>query len=135
MKRLGIILSLCFCVLMISCKGTKNIEANTPKNDSAKTKYEKLADEMCGCSSEILVLLKELEEHTAAENTDAIMELMPKLEALFPDFESCIADMDRKYPEIDSSDEEQKKAMDALQKNCPDLYNLMEKEYAKENSN
>ncbi len=93
----------------------------SPKKD----KYEAFADDLCVCMRPMADFQKELTTLFESGNQDSVMQMMAKGQKIDSDGQTCIAALEKKHGVIEG-EEEEKKAMDALRKVCPDIVAMME---------
>ncbi len=90
-----------------------------------KDKYEAFADDLCKCMRPMADFQKELTALFESGNQDSVMAMMSKGQKIDEDGQACIAALEKKHGVIEG-EEEEKKAMDALGKVCPDIVAMME---------
>lgn len=88
--------------------------------------FDAIAMDVCECSTEITALKIEMDQIIKeGENPERMEAFMKKYEPKAIEFGTCIDKLAIKYPELDKNDANEKKAEQALIKNCPDLAEMM----------
>lgn len=87
--------------------------------------FDALSKGMCDCATDMLGNMKKMQELTTAGDTEGLTALAAAMETDGQKFETCVAALEAKYPDVDGNPEYEDKAEAALKKNCPDLAKAM----------
>lgn len=113
MKNLFGFIFLLICIGLLSCKGKK-----------AETDYNAMAKELCNCMTPLVEMNDDIQELTAAGDTEAVGQMFQKLEAKFAEGERCAVNLENKYGKMNEPEQEAK-AQAALEKHCPRVAEMM----------
>lgn len=94
--------------------------------------YDGVANEICACANGLPDLIKEMENLSAASVEDAaasaakLTELQGSMNQKMKDMESCMGQLEQKYPSLaEKGNEDGIKTEAALAKKCPAVANMM----------
>lgn len=108
-------LFLLLSLVLFSCKSEKT------------TDFDKMAEELCACMTPLVKLNDQVQDLSAAGDTEGVADLYAELEAEFARSEKCATDLEEKYGAMNAPEEEAK-AQAALRKNCPKVAALINQE-------
>ena len=95
-------------------------------NSSASTsRHEQMSKEICACTADFLQIADRMSGYVKDDNKEALKKIMPKMEALLPQYEACMKELENKYPDIGKTKADEERALKALEKECPRLYQYM----------
>ncbi len=101
-------------------------ETNTPLSDNNADVYTAAAVETCECMRPMFDLIKNAETGKQKEDDEAILEQEAKIAKVRPQVIGCAEIIRKKYGSMESP-QDQRKILDALEKHCPDSYNILNK--------
>ncbi|MEK7256239.1 MAG: hypothetical protein AAB316_15915 [Bacteroidota bacterium] len=90
-----------------------------------KDPYEAFAKDFCECARPLVEIQKQLKVAKDSGNQEEFMALMEKGMKLDEESQTCLANLEKKHGKIEG-EEEQKKAMEAMEKVCPDITGMMQ---------
>jgi len=114
MKKLSLLILLILSVSLFSCKSKK-----------MATDYDAMAKELCDCMSPLVEMNETIQKLTQAGDTEAVGEMFSELEAKFAEGEECTLNLEKKYGEMNTPEEEAK-GKAALRKVCPKVADMMD---------
>ncbi len=112
------------CVIAIGCKKketttTGGDDTTTTTTTTSGIDFDGLAKGVCDCTSDLLNLMDKQNELTEAGDTEGLTALLTDMAPKLTKMETCITELQAKYPGVDGDPENEAKAEEALKRVCP----------------
>ncbi len=111
------------CIYIVCICSLFSCQSNT-KEPSKSIDYGQMAENFCTCMRPLVDLNKEIRTLLNAGKTDEVKALIPQVEQLNKESESCIAKLEEKFGV--KGIEQEEKANTAIAKKCPDIAKMIE---------
>lgn len=119
---------LCFLFIGLLCFACSPKTSGTSAKAEKKrvVRFESAATSVCDCTQKLAGLTKDLRTALEESNQDKVGEISQQIEAEQPNFRTCIDKLEKEYADIDGDPEFEKKILVHLEKECPDVHELLQ---------
>lgn len=128
----------CLLITLFSCVRDTSTSDKKQKLSQTDTKlsssvildaYDSIAIDICNCLQPMIDIVEESEMSKSDDDEKALIMQQNKIAKVRPQVESCTQNIKIRYEKIESP-ESNKKIMEALKKQCPSSYEIINKNTA-----
>ncbi len=106
-------------ISIFSCKASKTGSAKQQQKY-----YDEIGQGMCDCMNDLVVLMDKM-EGLDENDEEALIALMGELQSITPKMETCVDDLEKKYPDLEEDEAGKDKVLDAIKRKCPKLHDII----------